>query len=325
MKRMVIVCLALTGFSAMAEFEVPGRPEGVPELSAKSVSDWEAVERPRLMRIFMEEEYGVRPVERPADLRFAETAAPETCLGGRAIRKRVKAMYSGPGGEAAFDFSVWIPKANHPVAVFVHSSPRPAETADDVNGPRPIYWLPVEDIVSRGYAVVAYCNQEVALDWQMTDVATGGVFKAFGNADLKNRKPTEWGVLSAWAWGDEPDRRLDRDGAPAGCKANCVRRPFTEREDLAPCGCHRSALFARDLLLFRLQRGEAEPHGLRGIRDDQGHFHRVQLVCAELHEVHRARSRFADAVRPAPVPRADRPSASLRVKRIRGRLGRAAR
>lgn len=201
MKRMVIVCLALTGFSAMAEFEVPGRPEGVPELSAKSVSDWEAVERPRLMRIFMEEEYGVRPVERPADLRFAETAAPETCLGGRAIRKRVKAMYSGPGGEAAFDFSVWIPKANHPVAVFVHSSPRPAETADDVNGPRPIYWLPVEDIVSRGYAVVAYCNQEVALDWQMTDVATGGVFKAFGNADLKNRKPTEWGVLSAWAWG----------------------------------------------------------------------------------------------------------------------------
>ncbi len=187
--------------AARAEFRVAGEPKDVPELRATSVAQWEGEERPRLMRTFMEEEYGVRPVERPADLAFAETAAPEGCCGGKAIRKRVRATYSGPGGAAAFDFSVWIPKADHPVAVFVHTSPRPAETAADVNGPRPVYWLPVEDIVSRGYAVVAYCNQEVALDWHMTDVPTSGVFKAFGPADLRQRKPTEWGVLSAWAWG----------------------------------------------------------------------------------------------------------------------------
>jgi hypothetical protein len=96
---------------------------------------------------------------------------------------------------------VWIPKADHPVATFVHSSPRPAESANDVDGPRPVYWLPAEEIVSRGYAVVAYCNQEIALDWHLANVATSGVFKAFGNAKLKERKPTEWGILSAWAWG----------------------------------------------------------------------------------------------------------------------------
>lgn len=201
MKPLVALVPVFAVLSAAAEFEAPGKPEDVPELTARSVADWEAVERPRLMRTFMEEEYGVRPVERPADLAFAETSAPETCLDGKAIRKRVRATYSGPGGAAAFDFSVWIPKADRPVAVFVHSSPRPAETADDVNGPRPVYWLPVEDIVSRGYAVVAYCNQEVALDWHLATVATGGVFKAFGTADLKGRKPTEWGILSAWAWG----------------------------------------------------------------------------------------------------------------------------
>lgn len=201
MKMMMAVCVILAALVVGAGSMVSGKPEGVPELAAKSVADWETVERPRLMRTFLEEEYGVRPVERPADLAFAETSAPETCLDGRAVRKRVKGTYSGPGGASAFNFSAWIPKSDRPVAVFVHSSPRPAETADDVNGPRPEYWLPVEDIVSRGYAVVAYCNQEVALDWHFTDVATTGVFKAFGNADLKGRKPTEWGILSAWAWG----------------------------------------------------------------------------------------------------------------------------
>ena len=200
-KEMIFGCALAAAIAAVAEFESPGEPKDVPELKATSVADWEGVERPRLLKTFLEEEYGVRPVERPADLAFAETAAPETCLGGKTIRKHVRATYSGPGGSSAFDFSVWIPKADHPVAVFVHSSPRPAETAADVDGPRPVYWLPVEDIVSRGYAVVAYCNQEVSLDWHLATVATNGVFKAFGNADLKSRRPTEWGILSAWAWG----------------------------------------------------------------------------------------------------------------------------
>jgi hypothetical protein len=100
------------------------------------------------------------------------------------------------------NFSVWIPKCKYPVATFVHTSPRLAETADDVNGPRPTYWIPVEAIVSRGFAVAAYCNQEVSLDWKdLPNVPTSGVFKVFGPQDFSKRKPTEWGILSAWAWG----------------------------------------------------------------------------------------------------------------------------
>ena len=201
LKPLCVSCLSLAALSAVAEFVKPGEPKDVPEIRSTSVAQWEGEERPRLMKTFMEEVYGVRPVGRPADLAFAESSPPETCLEGKAIRKRVRATYSGPGGAAEMNFSVWIPKADRPVAVFVHSSPRPAETAADVNGPRPVYWLPVEDIVSRGYAVVAYCNQEVSLDWHLAKVATNGVFKAYGNADLKNRRPTEWGILSAWAWG----------------------------------------------------------------------------------------------------------------------------
>ena len=100
------------------------------------------------------------------------------------------------------NFRVWIPKSSRPVPAFVHSSPRPAETAADPNGPRPGYLLPVEKIVSRGYAAIAYCNQEVALDWHLSPaVPTNGAFKALGPRDIDARAPHEWGILSAWAWG----------------------------------------------------------------------------------------------------------------------------
>ena len=208
MKRMTIAALALAGLVAQAEMEKHPEPENVPELmrtadgrEVKTVADWENVRRPEIVRTLEEQEYGIRPVERPADLAFAETAAPEEVFGGKAIRKRVRATYSGPHGKAEMNFSVWIPKASHPVAAFVHSSPRPAETAADPNGPRPVYLLPAEYIVSRGYAVVAYCNQDVAADWKGPDVPTNGVFAAYGPLDAKNRRPTEWGILSAWAWG----------------------------------------------------------------------------------------------------------------------------
>jgi len=194
--------------AACGEFVENPEPKDVPPLLVTSSGEavvsreqWEAVRRPEIAKILLEQEYGVRPVERPADLSFSETAAPEECYGGKALRKRVRAAYSGPGGKGRMDFSVWIPKRATPAPVFIHSSPRPAETADHVNGPRPVYWLPVDDIVSRGFAVVAYCNQDVALDWNAVDVATSGVFKVFGPENLRSRGPTEWGIISAWAWG----------------------------------------------------------------------------------------------------------------------------
>jgi len=205
---LMLSVLCLSALTACAEFEAPPVPKDVPPLMVTASGDavtskeqWESVRRPEIVRMLLEQEYGVRPVERPADLAFSETAEPEKCYGGKALRKRVRAVYSGPGGKGEMNFSVWIPRRVTPAPVFVHSSPRPSETADDVNGPRPVYWLPVDDIVSRGFAVVAYCNQEVAEDWKGADVATTGVFKVFGPRDLTGRKPTEWGIISAWAWG----------------------------------------------------------------------------------------------------------------------------
>lgn len=208
MKGHLAVCAAFLAWGASAEFQRPPQPKDVPELLVSAAGErivtreqWERIRRPEIVKTLLEQEYGVRPIERPADLAFAEVAAPEDCYGGKAIRKRIRATYSGPGGKGEMNFSVWMPRTKRPAPVFIHSSPRPSETADDVNGPRPAYWLPVDDIISRGFAVVAYCNQEVAADWQGADVATSGVFKVFGPQDLTKRQPTEWGILSAWAWG----------------------------------------------------------------------------------------------------------------------------
>ena len=209
MKVFMFISATIAGMAVFGEFKTAPIPQRVPALlktsSGETVStreQWESVRRPEIAKLLLEQEYGVRPVERPDRLVFKETVDPEKCYGDKALRKRIKATYFGPGGKGEMNFSVWIPRRKYPAATFVHTSPRPAETADDVNGPRPTYWLPVEDIISRGFAVVAYCNQEVSVDWRdLPNVPTSGVFKVFGPQDFTNRKPTEWGILSAWAWG----------------------------------------------------------------------------------------------------------------------------
>ena len=186
----------------------PPEPVDVPPLMRSStgeevttVEQWETLRRPEILKTFQDDVFGVRPVERPEDLSFSEIAPAEVCMDGTAVRKRIRAQFSGPGGSGRLDFSAWIPKSDKRVPVFVHIAPRPAETAADPEGPRPTYLLPVRRILARGYAVVAYFNYEVAADFMGPAVATGGVFRIWGPGDAANRKPTDWGIISAWAWG----------------------------------------------------------------------------------------------------------------------------
>ena len=193
---------------AWADCKRAPEPKDVPDLlTAKdgrkigTAADWETVRRPEIVRIMSEEVFGVRPVERPDGLRF-EVLLTEPAYGGKAVRKLVRGTYEGPGGTGELVFSAWIPAMSGRHPAFVHLSPRPAVNADDPQGPRPVYTLPAEYIVSRGYAAVAVCDYDTAEDWDRGPaVATNGVFRAFGPADRDGRSGTEWGILSAWAWG----------------------------------------------------------------------------------------------------------------------------
>lgn len=166
-----------------------------------SVQAWEQVRRPEVLKTLREEVYGVRPVERPDNLAF-RVLKEAPAFGGKAVKKLVRSTYSGPGGEGELVFAAWLPKRRAKAPAFLHVSPRPADTAADTNAPRPIYLLPAEQIVDRGYAAIAVCDYDSALDWQKTPaVRTNGVFRAFGPRNLDERRDTEWGILSAWAWG----------------------------------------------------------------------------------------------------------------------------
>jgi len=210
MKRLVVsLATVLSPLILCADFKKPDGPENVPELLRTEAGEtvttrrqWETVRRPELLKAFTENVYGVRPVERPSDLRFEQVRPDQGVFGGRAVKKLIRGTYSGPGGEQSFVFAAWIPKSSKKVPAFIHVSPRPAETAADVDGPRPVYYLPADYITSRGFAVIASCDYDFSPDFHMfPDEPTNGVFKAFGPKSMSGRKPTEWGILSAWSWG----------------------------------------------------------------------------------------------------------------------------
>jgi len=182
-----------------------------------SVEKWERVRRPELLRTFLENVYGVRPVERPADLRFEIVREDRDAFGGRAVCKYVRISFGGVGGKTNFYAQAVLPKtaAKRPAPCFLYASfgscLRPNGSVEGVKKSK--YWNP-ERIVMRGYAAVAFFMDDVVMDlsnapgyWEDKDKATGryaarfnrdGVFSVLEKAG--SRTDRSWGTISAWAW-----------------------------------------------------------------------------------------------------------------------------
>ena len=82
-QKVLALALAFTGVLS-AENVAPSEPKNVPELLVSAAGEciktreqWENVRRPEVVQTLLEQEYGVRPIERPADLAFVETSTPE--------------------------------------------------------------------------------------------------------------------------------------------------------------------------------------------------------------------------------------------------------
>ena len=217
--------------------------------AATTREEWEGGRRAEVKKALEDVLYGRRPVERPGDLAFVPVSE-EPVFDGTAVKKRVRATCSGPGGAMALELTAWIPKKDAKVPAFVYLSPRRTADCDDPATGRPEYTLPAKYIVSRGYAVVAVNDYESAPDWkQAPELATNGVFLAFGPRDAKNRGEATWGILSAWAWGAsraldwlETEARVDaRRTAVCGLsrngKAALVAGAFDERFAMAVSCC----------------------------------------------------------------------------------------
>ena len=178
----------------------------------RTVSDWESVRRPEILKFATENIYGVRPVERPADLKFEaiepERAFPEV----KAVRRRARASFSGPRGKWSFEMTVFRPAAASaaaPAPAFVLICNRALETFADVDLKVKSEFFPVAEVVARGYAIAVFKNTHLALDdyhpYYAEDGSvviqdppfTNGFYACWAAA----RTERSWGAISAWAWG----------------------------------------------------------------------------------------------------------------------------
>ena len=76
MKTLTFASFVAVAGAAFGEFVKPPEPKGVPELMVSSSGErittreqWERVRRPEIVMTLLEREYGIRPVDRPADQR----------------------------------------------------------------------------------------------------------------------------------------------------------------------------------------------------------------------------------------------------------------
>lgn len=152
---------------------------------------------------FLDNVYGRRPAAaEKAEVRFSEVDPPRETRDGAAVRRKVKVEYSGPLGDGSFTFIAYLPKAKDPVPVAMLLCNRPGVMPiDDDNGKATTKFWPRDEIVSRGYATIAFYLSDLAAETYRPETALdSGVFKTFG-PKYAERKPSDWGVLSAWAWG----------------------------------------------------------------------------------------------------------------------------
>ena len=132
---MTKISIAAVLGTCMAVFAAEPEPKNVPELmttksgeKVTSVEMWEKVRRPELMEIFLENEYGRRPVERPDTLAFELAEPDKLMMDGKAIRKRVRVSWKGPLASQSFVFSAFIPVSakSRPAPGFILICNRPA-------------------------------------------------------------------------------------------------------------------------------------------------------------------------------------------------------
>lgn len=190
--------LTLAAVCTTCASDIPDVLKTVDEKPVTTVAAWENVRRPEILGLFKTFVFGRNPVGRPTTLRFAPLEADKEMVDGKAIRKRVDICYSGPGGEGHIALTAFIPKSDKPVPAFVLICNRSSVEHIDPDRLKKNPFFPVEALVARGYAALAFYNGD--LDPDTFDGFTNGVHGVF-QPDPKVRTADSWGTIAAWAWG----------------------------------------------------------------------------------------------------------------------------
>lgn len=143
-------------------------------------ADWPA-RRAELTEIMKKEVYGYPP-EKPLRMTAEAEAVNYTFCAGNATLENVKLTVTLPEGQFTFPFKAAIPAGEGPWPFFVLINFRPEV---------PDRYLPVEEIIDRGYAVLSLYYNDVAFDGE-----DGFEGKLAGMLKKEDR----CGKIGLWAW-----------------------------------------------------------------------------------------------------------------------------
>jgi len=143
-------------------------------------AQWPA-RRAELVEIMKKEVYGYPP-EKPLSMTFESETAPINYCAGKATLETVTLTVTLPQGKFTFPFKASVPTGEGPYPFFVFINFRP-----DV----PDRYLPSEEIIDRGYAVLSLYYNDVAFDGE--DGFEGGLAGMLPKED-------RCGKIGLWAW-----------------------------------------------------------------------------------------------------------------------------
>ncbi len=191
----------------------------------KTIEEWESRRRPEILALFKSEMYGKFP---PGKVRVSFEPLEESreALDGTAIRKQIRAHFSGNGRELHMDILIYLPKeVSGPAPLFVgmnfygnhtinedtaiiksESWARNNEAygvKDNVSseakrGAASHRW-PVKEILGRGYGLATIYYGDVDPDFD--DGFQNGIHPLFYKPGQTRPADDEWGSIGAWAWG----------------------------------------------------------------------------------------------------------------------------
>ena len=193
--------------------------------AVRSARDWPR-RRAEILALFERHVYGRAPGGRPAGMRFEVLTPPEAALGGAAVRKQVRVLFSGKSDGPKMDLLLYFPpnsrgkapaflglhfSSNHTVRNdpgilvnpawerFRKAAGRPLEApAEQLRGSEASRWA-VEKITGAGFALVTAYYCDIAEDRK--DAFDAGVYPLFYRPGQTEPADDEWGAIGAWAWG----------------------------------------------------------------------------------------------------------------------------
>ncbi len=146
----------------------------------------EGMDKSEILELLLSEEYGFLP-DPPTGVSVEAEAVEEQFCAGKAVLKKLNLTCSTRYGEFAFPVSFVYPtKREKPIPCFIHINFR-----DLV----PDRYLPAEEIIDQGYAVLHFCYRDISSDDGDFTNGLAGLIYPEGK-----RTETQCGKIGLWAW-----------------------------------------------------------------------------------------------------------------------------